>query len=158
MNRKGITPVVATVLLIMISVGSVVSAYSFINDAQKKAQENFEDRLSGDEEAEINLEGAYNNTNYTTLSVRNTDDVTLPIKEDGEKIWSLYVNGVPTEWKFIDDEKKNKDFVAVNNSATVEINSTEDYPVEEEETAFKLTVQNGGSDSLICYHTGSDSC
>jgi flagellin-like protein len=104
MNSKGVTPVIATVLLMTITVAATASAYTFMTGIQDDFMENTEDRLSSQEreaQSDINIETAYNSSDgYVLLSVRNTGSVTLEVEDENDnKAWDLYIEGRPNEWK-----------------------------------------------------------
>lgn len=90
--RKGVTPVVATVLLLFISVGLVGAASVFVGDTVEDVQDGLEERMQEEEEAEA--------TSITVIStdltndkctIRNTGGVT--IEEDLWFIDGQKING-----------------------------------------------------------------
>lgn len=170
-SSKGITPVVATVLLITISVAATASAYTFITGAQKEAAQNFEQDLRQQEirqKSSINIEYVYNSTNnYTFMTVRNTGSVTLPVNKSGSKQLSLYADGKPVSsdvgdngegWKYVNGPQFPSDPVLLDPSATITINTTINYPARGESRAFKLVGSYKTSDSHVCYNSGTPSC
>ncbi len=162
MNSKGITPVIATVLLMTITVAATASAYTFMTGVQDDFMENTEDRLSNQEresQSDINIETAYNSTDgYIMLSIRNTGSLTLEVEdEDGNKAWDLFIDGRPkgdgTGWEYRGSSRE-----ALAPQATIGINTTEKFPAADSDTLIKLTGPNGVSDSKVCYNSGSASC
>ncbi|PSH01081.1 MAG: hypothetical protein BRC30_00140, partial [Nanohaloarchaea archaeon SW_7_46_7] len=78
--RKGITPVVATVLLISIGIAAVGSAGIFLQNLGDTLRENAEDRIAGNnkiENSDITIEYAFENSDGDiTMDVRNTGSTT----------------------------------------------------------------------------------
>lgn len=162
MNSKGITPVIATVLLMTITVAATASAYTFMTGIQDDFMENTEDRLNNQEketQSDINIETAYNSTDgYVMLSVRNTGSLTLDVEDsDGNKAWDLFIDGRPvdggTGW-----EHRGSAKTALAPQETIGINTTVTFPADDSDTLIKLTGPNGVSDSKVCYNSGSPSC
>jgi flagellin-like protein len=162
MNSKGVTPVVATVLLMTITVAATASAFTFMNGIQQDFRDNTEDNLNDRQkrsQSDINIETAYNSTDgYILLSVRNTGSLTLEVEDDdGNKLWNLFIDGRPvddgTGWKHRDSVKKS-----VAPQSTVGINTTKKFPKDDSDTLIKITGPNGVSDSKVCYNSGSPSC
>lgn len=161
MNSKGITPVIATVLLMTITVAATASAYTFMTGIQDDFMETTEDRLSNQErqtQSDINIETAYNSTDgYIILRIRNTGSLTLSVEEDGEKLWDMFINGVPLEggkgWKHINGAK-----TSLAPQDTIGINTTEKYPSSGTDTLIQITGPNSVTDTKVCYNSGSNSC
>lgn len=160
MNRKGITPVIATVLLMTITVAATASAFTFMNGIQNDLKENTEDRLSQQEresQSNIDIETAYNSTDgYIIVSVRNTGSLTLQIRDE-TRLWSMFTNGSPvgdgTEWEYRNEER---DYISPQQ--TVNLNTTEKFPDPGSDTLIKITGPNGVSDSKVCFNSGAASC
>jgi len=162
MNSKGITPVIATVLLMTITVAATASAYTFMTGIQNDFMENTEDRLSDRErkaQSDINIETTYNSTDgYMVLSVRNTGALTLKVEDsDGNKVWNLFIEGRPvdggTGW-----EHRGSAKTSIAPQETIGINTTVKFPADNSDSLIKLTGPNGVSDSKVCYNSGSPSC
>lgn len=171
MNRKGITPVVATVLLLTISVAATASAYTFIRETQQQTAENFEEQITREErqrQSDMNIEFVYNSTkgNHTLMNIRNTGSVSLRLKDDGEKVLSVYADGRPVNsgsgngkgWEFTSDKFKSASTVILDPSQTFELNTTVSYPAEGGDKQFKVVGEYGVSDSYFCINSGSASC
>ncbi|MFB6148009.1 MAG: hypothetical protein ABEJ66_03925, partial [Candidatus Nanohaloarchaea archaeon] len=114
-SSKGITPVVATVLLITISIAATASAYTFITNTQKEFTENMRQDLRQQERqsrADLNIEYVYNSShNFTFMAIRNSGSISLPINTSGMKQLSLYAEGKPVSsnvgdggkgWKYVE--------------------------------------------------------
>lgn len=161
MNRKGVTPVIAVVLLMTISVAATGAAYTFIMNTQENVADSFSDRWSQREirqKTDLNIEHIYKGSNgYAILVVRNTGTLDQIIRENvgGSTVnyWNLYVGGPPaSSWSYIGTPQDR-----LSPSDTITINSTEVFPTSGQKE-FKLVGKYGSQDSYICYSTGSDSC
>ena len=167
-NSKGVTPVIATVLLITISVAATGTAYTFIMNAQQSAKDSYEDRFSQREierRTDLNIEHIYeeSSTGNALLVVRNTGSLTQQIETpESGKFWTLIVDGRPvngdgTSWNYVDNSKDSLDEVNLNPQATISINSTVEFPNTGEKT-FKISGKYGSEDSIICGPAPSGSC
>lgn len=170
-SSKGITPVIATVLLITISVAATASAYTFITSTQKAFWQNQKDDLRQQErrsKADINIEYVYNSTgNFVFMNIRNTGSITLPINKSGRKLLSLYADGRPVTsdvggnakgWKYTTGSQAPSNPVLLNPSGMLTINTTVTFPVRGNSKAFKLVGPYKTSDSHVCFNSGSPSC
>ena len=111
MKNKGLTPVIAVVLLMTIAVAATSTAYQFIINAQETAQQGFEEQFSQQQlesRSDLNIQTIYQGPgNDAFMSIRNTGSVKQVIEsESGKKYWNLYVNGTPagsdgTSWSYI---------------------------------------------------------
>lgn len=167
MNSKGLSPIVASVLLIGISVSATVSAAAFLNDLQKEFQENQEDQIVNErqrENSDLNMEYVYNSTDsYIITRIRNTGSITLPIKDSGEKLLTVTTGGRPiggdgTGWIFIDSELQTNQDVSLNPQQTLEINTTIEYPSIDSEKFISVSGPYGTADTHSCYNSGVSSC
>lgn len=162
MNSKGITPVIATVLLMTITVAATASAYTFMTGVQDDFMKNTENQLTDQErksQSDINIETAYNSTDgYLILSVRNTGSLTLEVEDDQDnKVWDLYIDGRPVgDGSGWDYRGSTKDSLAPQD--TININTTKSFPAPDSDTLIRLTGPNSVADSKICYNSGSASC
>lgn len=163
MNSKGLTPVIATVLLMTITVAATATAFTFMNGIQEDFKDKTEDRLNErqqESKSDISIETAYNSTDgYTILSVRNTGSITLEVEVDsGNKLWNLYIDGRPvggsgTGWTHRGSVKET---LAPQDS--IGINTTRKFPPQGSDILIKLTATNEATDSKVCYNSGSASC
>lgn len=165
MSRKGITPVIATVLLILVSVAATVSAFTFLTSIQDQAQSSWEERFSEQEletKSDIGIEFMYNKSTYLLMNVRNTGSVTVPVKEEGNLVWDLYIDGRPLDggadsWS-LTDPQDSQEQVLLDAQETVVVNTTVDFPSEGEDTAVEINGPYGISASSVCYNSGAGSC
>ena len=169
MNRKGVTPVVATVLLMTITIAATASAFTFMTQVQDDFKESSEERVNeGQREAQsdINIEYAYNSSDgYIMLSVRNTGSISLAVEEDNQKLWNLFVEGRPvggdgTGWVYMDSSKRGPgvESVVLDPQQTLSINTTAKYPSQGSDKLIKLNAPYESSDSHVCYNSGGASC
>ncbi len=161
--RKGITPVIATVLLMTISIAAAASAYQFITTAQEQTAENIQGQLEDEElqeRSDFNIEYAYEGSNGNVImSIRNTGSISLELEEDGSKVWSLYVDGAPQGqngkgWTYHNPNPPD----ILDPSEVVSIDTNEPFPSQGNEKSFRLTGQHGIRDSHVCYNSGENSC
>ena len=161
MSNKGITPVIATVLLMTITVAATASAFTFMTEIQDSFKENTEDRLNEQQresQSDLDIETAYNSTDgYIMLNIRNTGSLTLEVEDDQDnKLWNLFTNGSPvgdgTGWSNSDDVS------SLAPQSTIRINTTESFPAKGSDTLIRITGPNGVSDSKVCYNSGTPSC
>lgn len=166
-SSKGITPVVATVLLMTISIAATASAYTFITGTQQQVAENFEEDLRQQEleqQSSLDIEYMYNSTgNFTWMTVRNTGSVPLEIRDEGTRILSLYADGVPVEsdagesgkgWRYTGSSDPD----ILSPAETLTLNTTETFPARDSRKVFKVVGPYGTSDSRVCFNSGSPSC
>ncbi|MFB6145578.1 MAG: hypothetical protein ABEJ99_03670 [Candidatus Nanohaloarchaea archaeon] len=167
MNRKGLTPVIATVLLITIAIGATASAFAFINSMQKQTQDHWKKQLNNqkkEDNADFNIEFVYNSTdNYTLVTIRNTGPSSIPVTKDGQKLFSMYLNGKPvqpgsTGWSYTNSNYRDKDLVYINPQQTLTLNTTKEYPVKGDDMKIKLLGPYSTADSYVCYNSGGNSC
>lgn len=167
MSSKGLTPVIATVLLITISVGATASAFTFLNSVQEETQKNWEANLNQqqlEDQSEINIEYVYNSSdNFTLMTVRNTGSISIAAEEDGKKIWNLFIDGRPlggggTGWEYTDSSYDTQDLVIIDPQQTITLNTTRNFPLQGQEMWIKISGPYKTSDSYVCYNSGGSSC
>jgi len=159
MSRKGITPVVATMLLLLIAVAAVGSASVFLQDTLTDVQDGLEGQVEHEERVDstdIRIEFAYNQTDYILVDVVNSGTETLEIEEDGNKLWNLYIDNRPETWEYVDDAQGGD--VLLNPEDTITLNTTEEFPPEEESKEISLNAPYDTSDSYVCFNEGGNNC
>ena len=162
MSSKGITPVVATVLLIMIGVGATGVVATIVFDTQERAKENWEDEFSNQElqsKSDISVDFMYNKSKFLFISVRNSGSITMPIKQEGEKNWNIFIEGRPIDkgdWEV--DGKESEPEVLLDPQQTMPLNTSIRYPSEGEDKSIKIAAQYETSASVVCYNSGAGSC
>lgn len=166
MSSKGITPVIAVVLLITISIAATSAAYEFIMSAQQDAKDNFEQKFSQqelEENTELDIENVYRSGSYAIISVRNTGTIehVIETKEengDSTKYWVLYMNNNPvgpdseggTAWEYINGNRPSGPDkpVVLNPGSTININTTMHFTSGQ--NSFRLIGRYGSRDTYIC--------
>lgn len=165
MSSKGITPVIATVLLILVSVAATISAFTFLTGIQEDAQRSWEQKFNDQElesKSDINIEFMYNKSHNLYLSVRNTGSITVPVKEDGQRLWDLYIDGKPVDgdskdWR-LTGSKKSAGTVNIDAQETVTVNTTVRFPSDGEDKGVEISGPYGVTASSVCYNSGAGTC
>ncbi len=162
--RKGITPIISTVLLLAISVFATLTAYGVINETQDQAAGSIETQLQEQEmeqRSEFTFQQVFEGSDgHTLIDVRNTGGVSLALKKDGSKTYSMYVDGQPIDgdgktYKLMD---QTSDDVVLDPQETQRINTTEPFPQQGESTHFRMVGPYNTRDTHVCANTGSDWC
>lgn len=163
-TSKGLTPVVATVLLLMIAVAAVGSAAVFLDDTITSIGESIEEDLALEERrasTDITIDYGYRSTGgteYVLIDVRNTGSETLEVQQDGEKLWNMYIDGQPQEWSYVDSDLESEDEILRNPNEVISVNTTEEFPDNEEMVEISLNAPYQSSDSYVCFNDGGNSC
>lgn len=108
--RKGITPVVAIVLLIGVTVSAAGTLYFIIQDTQQTTKEGLEDSLAISSD-NLKVESCWNGNLRTNIAVRNAGDKSI----NTSKI-DLIVNSLP-----IDENKFSRNNIIVDPQETFRI-------------------------------------
>lgn len=161
MSSKGVTPVVATVLLIGISVGATFTAWTFVLDAKGEAQDNYEERVNRErleEQTAIDIERVYRSGNdYAFLIVRNIGSRPITLQEDGTRYLSMFVDGqpvgnTPEDWEYVGSSQDK-----IDSGATITLNSTEKFPTTGSKE-FKISARYGASSVQRCLASEGSPC
>jgi flagellin-like protein len=157
---KGITPVVATVLLMLIAVSTIGSASVFLDDTVEGVRSGLEDEINRQdrvENSDIRIDSAYNSTDgYLFVDVQNPGSVTLEVERNGTKLWNLYIDGKPQEWNYSDNSLD--DDVSVDPNDIISFNTTVSYPPEGASLEVGFNAPYESSDSHICTNEDSNFC
>lgn len=160
MNRKGVTPIVATMLLMLIAVGAVASASVFLEGTLTDVQQGLEDQLAREdriESSDITIETAYQGTaGFLLVDVRNSGSVTLDIESDGNKQWNLYVDGRPQRWEYVDTSNGGDE--SLNPNGVISINTTTSFPATDNSKELSFNAPYQTSDSYVCFNEGGLNC
>lgn len=161
--RKGVTPVVATVLLLGISVAATASAFSIITGAQEQTADNIQDRLDRQEredQTDFNIEYAYEGQNGNLLlNIRNTGSRSLEIQDGNNKRLTVYADGQPVGsssgdgWEFVDNEVD-----VLEPSEIFTMDTMQEFPDEDDEIQVEIYGPYQSSSSTVCFATGPSSC
>lgn len=164
MSRKGVTPTIAAILLITISIAATGAAYTFVINAQEQTAQGFEENLRDKElrdKSDLNIEHMYRDpgSGNAIMMVRNTGSITMNVEESDTKYWTMYIDGQPvggdgTSWVYVSGPKT--DF-QLNPSDIVAIDTTDAFPAASTNKVFKLVGRYGTTDTYDCYNTGSGS-
>lgn len=166
MNRKGITPVIASSLLILIAVSAVSAAAVFLRDTTGDITDNVNDRLSEQERIDgtsISIERGFNNSDSDiSLRVRNTGQYVILVEDtdqgsDDQKNWNLYVDGRPQEFTY--SSMSDPDRVSLDSGETITIDTGADYPSPGSYKRLEIQGRYQTESGLICSNNGgSQNC
>jgi len=160
MNSKGVTPIVATMLLMVIAVGAVASASVFLEGTLQDVQDGLEDQLQREdriESSDITVETVYQgNSGFILADVRNSGSVTLEIEENSNKLWNLYIDGRPQQWTYVDTSKGGDE--SLNPNGVVSINTTTAFPAPDSSKEVRFNAPYETSDSYVCFNEGGLNC
>jgi flagellin-like protein len=152
MNRKGVTPLVGTALLILIAVSAVTSAAVFIRDTTQQVSDSVNDRISEDEmrgNSGIDIEYAYENSDGNiSLVVRNTGRYTLTVEENNNKLWNLYSDGRPVGFDYSGGATDQK---LIDPKATLTLETEIAFPNDDSTALINLEGTYGTSSAISCY-------
>lgn len=149
--KKGLTPIIAMVLLLMMAVAAAALMYTFAFNLQTKAQEGVEqttteliEQQQEYAQTRLSIDSVYNDTADGTLVViiRNVGSKTIA---DGSTI-GLYVDGR----KY--DVGTACDGLAPQNTCTVD--TTASFPAAGEKAVIRLVAPSGVSTTYTCYSDG----
>jgi len=156
MSRKGVTPVVATALLIGIAVSTALTASVFMDNTLSNVKGNFEDDINDrDRESDsgMTIQYGYEQGGYLFTDVRNTGSIALPLKDNDTRTLSVYMDGRPNDdWEYLSDRD------VLGQDATVTINTSRPFPGQGNSTEVDIRGAYGTESSIICYNDGSNSC
>lgn len=160
-DRKGITPVIATSLLILIAVSAVATAAVFLGNTTDDITGTVNDRLSEQERIDgtsISIERGFNNSNGNiTLEVRNTGSYVVLVEESDQKYWSLFENGKPRSFNYTSYSPSDDD-ISLDAGEKITLETNVDYPTGpfvRLELEGRYEVESG----IICSNDGgSQSC
>lgn len=160
MSRKGVTPVVATSLLLLISIATVSSSAIFLSGTVDDIGQGVEERLgvdSNEQDSELSIDYGYRGNNGNIwLDVTNDGSITLATEEDSVKLWNLYSDGSRLTWNYAYGAPSNNQ---VDPGDTVTIDTQKAYPSIGRSTTIELNGQYETSSSIVCSNSnGEDSC
>jgi FlaG/FlaF family flagellin (archaellin) len=163
MASKGVSPVVAEVLLLAIAITSVSSAAVFLNDTFDGLQDGINSWLGGVEEeesSEISVDQAYNESGYLVVDVRNDGDISLKVEEDDVKLWTMFAeengNGEkPVEWEYFSGSSyRSQSDVLLGVNSDISINTTLEFPESRNQTLIEINGPNEISAGTVCFSQG----
>ncbi|MFB6159403.1 MAG: hypothetical protein ABEJ95_07165 [Candidatus Nanohalobium sp.] len=160
MSSKGVSQVVATVLLLGISITAVSSAAIFISDLMDDMQGSVDDWLTQEDRqksSEIGFDYGLNGTDgYLLLDLRNTGSRTLTVEEDGNKTLNMYLDGIPQDWDYVSGSGYgSQSKVLLDPGSVLRLNTTKSFPSTGSTVDVKLTGPYGVQANYICFsHDG----
>jgi archaellum component FlaG (FlaF/FlaG flagellin family) len=162
-NRKGVTPVVATVLLISIGIAAVGSAGIFLQDLADQIMGNTEDEISQEnriENSEISIEYAFENGDGDiSVDVRNTGSTQLEIVDEGDRLWNIYIDGQPqNSWEFSDNSLNSEANVDLRPQEQIRLDTNSDYPSSGNAKRVQVSGVYETQSSIICNYSDNGSC
>lgn len=157
-KSKGVTPVVATVLLLFIAVTAVGSAAVFLEGTVQNIQEGAESELEQEEKirlSDLRIESGFNNSDDDlSIEVRNSGSISLPVNEGGELVWSIFVDDQPNNnWEI---DGANIDYIDPNQIITIDTNRP--FPDEDDSVTVTISAPYETTGSHVCFNTGSTRC
>lgn len=160
MSSKGISPVVASVLLLSISIGAVAATSVFLSGELNNIQSTFERMLTDEtieDQADITVNLGYDRNGYIWLDVENTGEVSLQVEENNDKKWSIFVDGaasqVRTDWKY-QDGSVHKGQKILNPDNTIRINTTVRFPTGGTTKTLRIEGPHDLSAAISCSTAG----
>lgn len=156
MKSKGISPVVATVLLLAIAIAAVSSAAVFLQGTMDGLQDSIGDWVDQEDKKESSsmvIEYAYNSTSngYLLVDVRNDGSRALSVEDDGNRKWDIYVNSKPGEWNYTKNSPYHgQDGVFISPSEQITLNTTEKFPSSGVTKEVEFTGPYGVRSSYVC--------
>lgn len=124
MSSKGVTPVIATILMVTVTVAAAGSLYSLTQNVQEENRENVE--VSIPDKSDLFVESCYRDSSFTNLSVRNSNKEAI-----NASVIIPFVEGRPA-----DDYSVDKEVVDSGSSFQISINE-----VLDENTLIEITIK-----------------
>lgn len=167
-RSKGVTPVVATVLLITISIAATGTAYTFIQNAQQSAQEQYYEDLNRqqvEEGTNFDVESMYEAASgNTTAVVRNTGRLRLMLDKNDNKQMDVLADGQLVNpqpgWEYDGGDPNptpgETTFLPPTETVTIEI--YDQFPGSSSQKRFKLVGRYGTTSFYTCFNDGSNTC
>jgi archaellum component FlaF (FlaF/FlaG flagellin family) len=156
MKVKGVSPVVAEVLLMGIAISAAISAGVVLQDTFGGVQENVEDWISQDDreqQSSIGVDYGYNSTDgFLMVDVRNTGANTLTVEEQGEKVWNMYLDGRPETWSYVTGSPySSSSNVGLDPSSTITLNTTREFPSPGNSVEVEVTGAFNTRSTYVCF-------
>lgn len=160
MTNKGVTPVVATSLLLLISIAAVSSSALFLGDTIDSVASGVEETLGvqdNERRAGLTIEYGYNGSDGNIwVDVSNSGEITLATEEDGDKLWNIYSDGSQLTWGYANGAPSGN---SIDPGETITIDTNQDYPSLGDSVEIQLNGQYGTSSSIVCSNNnGEQSC
>jgi FlaG/FlaF family flagellin (archaellin) len=156
MKLKGVSPVVAEILLMGIAISAAISAGVFLQGTLQDVQNNVDDQIRQDDREEtssIGVDYGYNSTDgFLMVDVRNTDANTLNVEEQGDKVWNMYIDGRPETWSYVTGSPyRSSSNVGLDPSSTITLNTTREFPSPGNSTEVEVTGAYNTRSTYVCF-------
>lgn len=160
MTSKGVTPVVATSLLLLISIAAVSSSALFLGDTIDRVAQGVEETLGVEDDerrADLTIEYGYNGSDGDIwLDVTNEGEITLATEEEGQKLWNIYSDGVSLTWDYANGAPSDN---SIDPGQTLTVDTNQVYPALGNSNDIQLNGQYRTSSSIVCSNSnGEQSC
>lgn len=160
-HRKGVTPVIATVLLITIAIAAVSSAAVFLTDITEELREGVEDQLTEEEriqQTDINIEAGYQQDGDIHIEIRNTGSMIMPVRENDNDLWSIFVDGEPNNsWEYQDTDIEDEEEYNLNENQLIVIDTNEEFPSGDSKI-IEVNAPGESSSTILCDDVGDQTC
>jgi flagellin-like protein len=156
MGSKGVSPVVATVLLMGIAIAAVSSAAVFLQGTMDDLQDNVEGWLGQQDKEQassIAIDYANNGTDgYLLVDLRNDGSRTITLERDNSPLVNMYMDGVPEDWDYISGSGyQSQDTVRINPTEVVTLNTTVVFPADGDSVGIEIAGPYSMSASYLCF-------
>ena len=156
MTSKGVSPVIATVLLMGIAIASVSSAAVFLQGTMDSLQGNVEDWLAQEDRqrgSSIAVDYGYNGTDGSLLvDIRNDGSRTVTIEADDDPFINMYLDGKPRDWQYISGSTYvSSSEVKLDPSSVLTINTTVAFPSDGSSAQVEFAGPFGMQASYACF-------
>lgn len=156
--NKGVSPVVAEVLLIGIAITAVSSAGIFLQGTISDLQDGAENWLlqeDTEESANIQIEAGFNQSGHLAVDLRNSGSVSIRIMDESSKPLNMYIDNKPAKWQFMSGSpytaQKN---VILDPTETIRINTTRKFPSPGQSTEVRFAGPYGARTTYVCFNEG----
>lgn len=152
---KGVTPVVATMLLLLIAVAAVSSASVFLDSTISGVQDEVEgevDRRGDVEATSVRIDETLNEGGDIKVGIVNSGQQNLTVRnEQGTKVLNLYVNNLPESWN-------NPGTDQIGPGEKIYLDTDANFPSNGEEIYLAVHAPYQSSDEYVCTGSGGDFC
>lgn len=166
MNRKGVTPVIATVLLITIAIASVSTAAVFFSEIAEQITQNVEDDLSQQERvdrSQITIETGFEDNGDIILDIRNTGSIAMPVRGSNDDRWSIFLDSRPVdrengEWDYYDTSIGNEEDYYIDPQETIRLRIIDEFPDSGGSVIIETNAPYESGSTILCDDSGDQRC
>jgi len=156
MKSKGVSPVIATVLLMGIAIASVSSAAIFLQGTMEDLQDGVEDWLAQEDRQDsssISIDSGYNGTNgHLLIDLRNSGSRTITVERGDEPLINMYSDGIPRDWEYVlGSSYAGDNEVKLNPSSVLTVNTTVEFPDDGESSEIEFSGPYGMRAIYTCF-------